>query len=42
MEGTGITRREKNLVVAFVQFIRQKLATGSLPEDQVESLEGTV
>jgi hypothetical protein len=37
-----VTNNERNLVVSFIQFLRQKVSTDQCNEDQTEALEGSV
>lgn len=35
-----VTNDERNLVVSFIQFLRQKVSSNECTEDQIEGLEG--
>ena len=36
----AMSGNEKNLVVSFIQFLRQKVSSGQCSEEQIEGLEG--
>ena len=35
-----VTNDERNLVVSFIQFLRQKVSSNQCTDDQIEGLEG--
>lgn len=35
-----VSRDEKNLVVSFIQFLRQKVSANECSNDQIEAIEG--